>query len=74
MFNSKNKWPEHTSWLARNEFKINVVLWAAFFGLLIIARGIFTNKQINLVAAVIWLVFFTLDLFLLWITAESPFK
>ena len=74
MFNSKKKWPEHTSWWARNEFKINVILWLAFFGLLIIARGIFTNKQINLEAAVIWLVFFALDLFLLWITAESPFK
>ena len=74
MFNSKKKWPEHTSWWDRNEFKINVILWSVFFGLLIIARGIFTNKQINLEAAVIWLVFFALDLFLLWITAESPFK
>ena len=74
MFKNKKEWPEHTSWLARNEFKINVVLWAAFFGLLIITRGIFTNKQVSIEVAIIWIVFFTLDLFLLWITAESPFK
>lgn len=74
MFKNKREWPEHTSWLARNEFKINVVLWASFFGLLIIARGIFTNKQVSIEVAVIWIAFFALDLFLLWITAESPFK
>ena len=74
MFKNKKEWPEHISCWDRNELKINVVLWAAFFGLLIIARGIFTNKQVNIEVAVIWIVFFALDLFLLWITAESPFK
>lgn len=33
-----------------------------------------TNKQVNIEVAVIWIVFFAFDLFLLWITAESPFK
>lgn len=74
MFKNKKEWPEQTSWWNLNEFKINVVLWAVFFGLLIIARGIFTNKQVNIEIAVIWMIFFALDLFLLWITAESPFK
>lgn len=74
MFKNKKEWPEHTSWWDRNELKINVVLWAAFFGLLIIARGIFTNKQVNIEVAVLWIVFFALDLFLLSIIAESPFK
>ena len=74
MFKSKKEWPEHSSWLERNEFTMIVILWSVFFGLLIIARLIFTNQQINITVAIIWIIFFALDLFLLWITAESPFK
>lgn len=73
MFKKKKKkeWPEHTSWWDRNEFKMNVILWTAFFGLLITARGIFTNKQVNFEAAVIWLILFLLNLFLLSFTSNT---
>lgn len=74
MVNNKKEWPEHTSWLDRNEFKINVVLWAAFFGLLIITRGIFTNKQVSIEVAVIWIVLFMVDLSLLSFTSNGVNK
>ena len=67
----KNKWPEHTSWWDRNEFKINVILWGVFFGLLLMAYILFKSDPINLDTAVLWLFLFIVDLFLLSFTSNG---
>ena len=67
----KKEWPEYTSWWDRNEFKINVILWAVFFGLLLMAYILFKNEPINLDTAVLWLFLFIVDLFLLSFTSNG---
>ena len=61
----KIKWPEHTSYWDRNEFKINIMLWVGFFGLLLAAKVIFIDREVTLLSSVIWLFLFITDLFLL---------
>lgn len=70
----KNKWPEYTSWWDRNEFIINIVLWISFFILLITGRLIFTSENIKLDIAIIWMVLFILDLFILSFTSNGVNK
>ena len=74
MFNSKKKWPEHTSWWDRNEFTINVVLWITFFILLIMGRLIFSKENIELDIAILWMTLFILDLFLLSFASNGVHK
>lgn len=67
------KWPEHTNWWDRNEFKINVILWGSFLILLFVAKFIFFDREITLMSSAIWLFLFISDLFLLSFT-DSPVR
>lgn len=74
--NNKKKieWPEHISWWDRNEFKINITLWGVFLALLIIAFFIFKSDPINFDLAVIWMLLFITDLFLLSFASNGVHK